>query len=509
MVIAPAVLSIAEEVPLVGKAVRVLKKFVAVWEKTNENVEAFNKLRKVVDRCMRLLEEYLAILRSPEISENIKSDMDALSSKIEESADLLEALARLDEEDRTRLQTAVNFVLSIEDEKALTGAGDAVEKTLLALQSSLSALAGVIILQNKSEEDMKRLFSLLEPKYFSKSLESNKYFEEGTREWLFGEVKDWMGQIDGSKKTFWLHGDAGMGKTAFSSQLSKKLKKDGNLLAALFFNFDGGKESLKPRVLLNAICYQLAEMYSEVREPLLAAVKESGAEIVAGKTDDDFFSEFVLGPLESLSPPPTMAKVIIIDALDEAGVVRSQERRKVLVFLKKHFLKLPSWVKIYVTSRPEDDIIETLKDYFDPHMIAEDDERHRDDLKLFITATLRRKFNDTAIPEGAEDVLLRKSEGKFVYLAAVFESPEYHRDNGSTWSTLQDVEQLPDGLDDVYRKYFHQLYSRLAQQEQKSIYGDGDEMRSSLKKLLRLIVASCEPLPRVSSTYHLCTSHFL
>ena len=153
MVIAPAVLSIAEEVPLVGKAVRVLKKFVAVWEKTNENVEAFNKLRKVVDRCMRLLEEYLAILRSPEISENIKSDMDALSNKIEESADLLEALARLDEEDRTRLQTAVNFVLSTEDEKALTGAGDAVEKTLSALQNSLSALAGVIILQNKSEHE--------------------------------------------------------------------------------------------------------------------------------------------------------------------------------------------------------------------------------------------------------------------------------------------------------------------------------------------------------------------
>jgi Na+/phosphate symporter len=97
MVIAPAVLSIAEEVPLVGKAVRVLKKFVAVWEKTKENVEAFNKLREVVDRCVRLLEEYLDTLRSPEISENIKSDMDVLSNRIEESADLLANLARLDE----------------------------------------------------------------------------------------------------------------------------------------------------------------------------------------------------------------------------------------------------------------------------------------------------------------------------------------------------------------------------------------------------------------------------
>ena len=62
-----------------------------------DHAHRFNKLREVVDRCVRLLEEYLDTLRSPEISENIKSDMDVLSNRIEESADLLANLARLDE----------------------------------------------------------------------------------------------------------------------------------------------------------------------------------------------------------------------------------------------------------------------------------------------------------------------------------------------------------------------------------------------------------------------------
>jgi hypothetical protein len=76
--------------------------------------------------------------------------------------------------------------------------------------------------------------------------------------------------------------------------------------------------------------------------------------------------------------------ILVIDALDEIGAVESKARSDVLVALVSCVDKLPVWVKVVVTSRPEADILSKFKK-FRPFEIKADDPRHVDDLKQFIS----------------------------------------------------------------------------------------------------------------------------
>ena len=199
----------------------------------------------------------------------------------------------------------------------------------------------------------------------------------------------------------------------------------------------------------------------------------------------------ILEPLSKLDASRFAAQpmLIVLDALDEAGV--DQTRSKLLEFLSNDFIKkLPSGVKLFVTGRPEADIVKHLKRF--SHDIDEEGYRahHERDLRLYIENGLKPFLSVEAERQRAVDVLMAKSEGKFVYTALIQDTvqsamEEIEADGGTI--TIEGVfrllDALPRGIDECYERYMTKM-------DEHAGSSGGDNR----KKFLSVMVASAEPL---------------
>jgi hypothetical protein len=151
--------------------------------------------------------------------------------------------------------------------------------------------------------------------------------------------------------------------------------------------------------------------------------------------------------------------VIVIDALDEVGAFESKIRNDILDALVNCIDKLPVWVKVAVTSRPEQDILNKFKK-FTPFKIEADDHRHIEDLKLFISTQLKNKMKNVSEIEDAVEMLLTRSQGRFIYVSMVFKQLE---EDCKSDMTMTDIENLPHGLDAAYAKNWLRILNHLIQ----------------------------------------------
>lgn len=177
-------------------------------------------------------------------------------------------------------------------------------------------------------------------------------------------------------------------------------------------------------------------------------------------TVEQLFKRLITETLQSLDSEGAREKqsespkrmLIIIDALDESGPVGSANRLDALNLVTLYMRKLPKWVQVFLTSRPEEDIVAKLK-AFEPVVISEDDPRHTEDVWRYIYSLLEKITRPEELMK-ATGLLMQKSEGKFVYLHTVAKQIEYKEEE---WCIQSLEQELPDGLDESYRKFFQQI----------------------------------------------------
>ncbi|KAJ1567729.1 POC1 centriolar protein A, partial [Nowakowskiella sp. JEL0078] len=175
---------------------------------------------------------------------------------------------------------------------------------------------------------------------------------------------------------------------------------------------------------------------------------------------DKLFSVLIQTPLESLSQIPNLKPiVIVIDALDECE--QHNRRNDVLAILAEHFLKLPAFVKMIITSRPEDDIIKAFNEHT-PTILKPSDEQNLEDLKIYSENFLRSHKSTTDCIEQGPEILVKKSEGLFVWL--VLACTSLYEQLGSQ-ITLQQVKDLPSGgvggMDKIFETTFQRIFSNI------------------------------------------------
>ena len=332
-----------------------------------------------------------------------------------------------------------------------------------------------------------------------------------------------------------------MGKSVFASELVHMYRdeKPGSLLGAVFFKFNDSA-SQDPILLLKSLVYQMARSFPAIVEDLLNVLRDHAEE----RTVEGVFETYLIAALELIEKfYDHRTRLLIFDALDESGSEGSKLRHELLLLFKRDFLKkLPGWVKMFVTGRPESDIEETL--HACAHRIEEEDRRHLQDLRDYIDFSVRQvfqyvpeegevKFNDSepsyqdsvmrdcdknikdeeAIQK-AVDLIFKRSEGKFVYTAVVAdqidewygagieddlpleqlrESDESKNGGNHVRARSESfdlktfkarLETLPVGLDDCYSKTFEKLHRSLP---------------SSCGKSFLLLMVSCfQPLSEES-----------
>ncbi|XP_046858139.1 uncharacterized protein LOC124451526 [Xenia sp. Carnegie-2017] len=161
----------------------------------------------------------------------------------------------------------------------------------------------------------------------------------------------------------------------------------------------------------------------------------------------DKFLVLLYNPLHSLEDHEPM--LLVIDALDESQVDGKSE---LLELIAEEFGRLPKWIKIFITSRPELPVQKELKDMNPVEITTRPrDENNEEDLHKY----LRHQLNDRVQKNRyLLRSLVKKCEGSFLYA--------YHAQLSLKKEELEltdeKIEKLvPSGLSGVYTKQFKRV----------------------------------------------------
>ena len=180
---------------------------------------------------------------------------------------------------------------------------------------------------------------------------------DGTRKEILKEVVDWINSTDiTAPRVFWLHGQAGKGKSTIAHTIALQAENLGILGSCFCFTRVRQHEGLHMK-LFPTVARDLAGRDLRLR-PLLAEVITNKPSLRDTEDICEQWQKFIFEPLSQLEGSSSGNVVVVIDALDESGAERT--RSTVLKVLAGHNAKLPKNLRILLTSRPLADIRKVL-----------------------------------------------------------------------------------------------------------------------------------------------------
>lgn len=207
-----------------------------------------------------------------------------------------------------------------------------------------------------------------------------------------------------------LHGKAGSGKSTVSRTVAAMAQDKGYLLSPFFCKRDDPYLS-SPRKVLPALAYRFAQQHDSYRIALMEFLRDGSKSAGISHTVD--VSTQYTRLFEAMVPSvidPCRPHLVSVDAIDELNSAERRELVKCLLSLSK----LAPWVKIFVTSRDDEDIRNVLLNDEGVHSIDINTALNiDDDIRRYIRAqpvVHRLKLTDDEI-----DVLTRRAQGLFIW----------------------------------------------------------------------------------------------
>ena len=241
----------------------------------------------------------------------------------------------------------------------------------------------------------------------------------GTRVDLLEDIWNWIQAADHTKsaEVFLLSDVAGTGKSTIAHTIGQRCQDAGLLGSSFFFDRDIPDRS-KPRKLFSSIAHDICRLSKNLAEHITTAI-EGDRSIVSASISRQF-DELILGPshLHRFDKPV----VIVIDALDEGYDL------ELLKIIRDKVPMLPGSFRIFITSRPEDEIITDLLDAAHIHWRSIDihGSTNQADIAVYAEDRLRyvasrkRLGPDWPGPELANE-FRAKAEGLFIWVYVVSE----------------------------------------------------------------------------------------
>ncbi|KAJ7478131.1 hypothetical protein FB451DRAFT_1131487 [Mycena latifolia] len=177
----------------------------------------------------------------------------------------------------------------------------------------------------------------------------------GTRTAVLEELKSWSLDTSPDSTILWLHGCAGMGKSAIAQMFAGECKAQG-LLGASFFFKRGHPKRGTWNGLFTSLAYQLAMSVPELLLPVQQAVDTN--KLVVGSAMTVQFRNLFAEPLRHTACLQFMP-VIVLDGLDECADHKVQQQILRLFIDVIHNHHLP--IRLLIASRPEPHIREILE----------------------------------------------------------------------------------------------------------------------------------------------------
>ncbi len=288
------------------------------------------------------------------------------------------------------------------------------------------------------------------------------------RTWLVEAIEQWRKAGDRNSRLFWIVGDPGVGKSAFAAHLTH-FGRD-RVIAAQFIEWDKADHRNAQRVI-RSLAFQLATRLPDYRKLLLTLPEI--AELDRKNDAAELFDYLLANPLHSVIHAARERYLIVMDALDEAS---EAGRNPLVEILARHAPRLPDWIGIVVTSRPESAVRAPLQG-LNPLILNSRSEANRADIRDYIRRELEPQIRDRTDADRLVESILEKSEGVFLYVE------RFCSDVRRNLLPLARPEQFPQGLGGIFYQFFQRQFPNLT------------TFRKEVRPALRTLLAAREPLP--------------
>ena len=305
-----------------------------------------------------------------------------------------------------------------------------------------------------------------------------KKFQQGTREWIFKSVQDWLDDRSSPSRVMVISGNAGMGKTVISAVVSQRMQEVGRFSGGHFCQHNNARYR-NPQLMLQSLASHLSHSMAEYKHALAEQLSRNlGRNDLNNMGVEELFALLFKEPLSTLADPGRNT-LIVIDGLDES---ESQGRNELLDVIGSQFCKLPDWIRLLVTTRPERNIVEALR-HLKPIELQQNQEENLRDIQILFEEQLSCNIADQNKTVLLKE-LVKKSEGLFLFAHFLI---EFIRTKFQQLTLEQLKSALPRGISSVYLSYFERLEKELC-----------NELKVDEEQVLRFlcaVTASREPLP--------------
>ncbi|PVG00373.1 hypothetical protein CPB86DRAFT_222868, partial [Serendipita vermifera] len=300
---------------------------------------------------------------------------------------------------------------------------------------------------------------------------------EGTRLFVLDKIRSWVIDED-SPQICWLADVAGSGKSTVANHLAREWKHRKQLAGRFFFS-RAAEESRTSKYFFSTLAQQgLSHLGPEMQTAIVNGIRDLRDPVSASL--DDQCAKLFIRPLTFIST----AVILVLDALDECEPDTFVRLFRVLLPLLPNIPHL----KLFLTSRPEAHIVESLQNVQvcrlslrgNPEAKKDDAwKSNQEDLWQFIT----EKLKSISLQESQIEQLVKRSEGLFIWASTVCKLLQKFRgDRDQFVKTV--LIQGPHQMDSIYRVALQQALPANDEIENLEVY----------KKVLGVIVVAFEPL---------------
>jgi len=286
---------------------------------------------------------------------------------------------------------------------------------------------------------------------------------EGTRKTRLEEVVKWVAnKPEGNdvlqNNTYWIYGLPGIGKTSLAHSICASLHERWQLAGA-FFCRKGDSTLGEPTNILPTLICNLAEILPPFRK-IVANYLRKDRNLTPESMKGALFLEF----LDKLPTGPNNPLVFVIDAFDECG---DDGSRPALLKLLTSAAASTSWLKIIITSRPEDDIQRVFdgltRSSYLRYDLAKDQEASHDLRRLaqseFGLVAQQWEFSPPWPEASLMDRLISRANGLFIFIKTLALALQHCPDPTGFLEAAS--EEVGDGLKPLYGLYSNILNSRI------------------------------------------------
>ncbi|KAJ7311536.1 hypothetical protein DFH08DRAFT_452942 [Mycena albidolilacea] len=226
--------------------------------------------------------------------------------------------------------------------------------------------------------------------------------------------------ISGTEQIYFLADVVGSGKTALAHSIAQECS-DCNLLASSFF-FDCKVGRTNPRDFISNLARDLGSRFPEVSTYISLALR-ADPNLALSQPVSRLFKELILEPvIQSGIPGPI---VVVIDALHEVETPEIQN------ILRTQITNLSGQFRVFVTSRPEHNVLRSLGPAITPHDLAIHKSANRADMNTYVTHKLEEIRSEHHELENWPDrqlvkTLLDRAEGLFIWIATICDYISHH-----------------------------------------------------------------------------------